>query len=115
MLPEKTGCRIKDAVVVIVIPHGEKHMPEVLNRGADEARDPAALIDAVLVGSLRIEASSMAQIARDNQNVALRQAAAVFLGLKVQIAHVMAAHVQSPVGELYGVWIGRFGKSVKGC
>jgi hypothetical protein len=77
---------------VIVVARHDQHMPEIGKRYVDEAVDAPALIGAVFVDEQWIQTPRVTKVACDDQDISLRQAAPKFLGLKMQVAHVVAAH-----------------------
>jgi hypothetical protein len=79
---------------MVVVADDEKDMSEPHPRCVDEAQRPVALFECRRIVGVGDEAARMAEVARDDQQIAAGQRPTVVLGLEVKVAHIATAHAR---------------------
>jgi hypothetical protein len=72
MCAEESSCLLEYTIVMLVIASDEEDMCEFFERFIDETPHPSALLDALPVGTLRIETSRVTEITCNDENIAAR-------------------------------------------
>lgn len=93
---QAVGRLVEDTVIVIVVAGHEQYVPKPRSRQVGKAQHPVALVEVILVAPVWIEASGMAEIARDDEAIALGQRPAEVLPFEMQIAQVVTAYRRGP-------------------
>lgn len=92
MPAEERGRVLEYAVVVLMIAGDEQDVLELPKCFINDTHNPSALINAVAINALWIEASRVTEIARNDHNIAVWQRRLERLGFQMQVAQVVAPH-----------------------